>query len=242
MTTFADLGLLPRAAQAVAEQGYTTPTPIQEQAIPLVLAGRDVMGGAQTGTGKTAGFALPLLQRLAPHASTIVVARAPSGARAGAHADARARGAGRGERQGLRQAPAAAQHAGLRRRDMKPQIEALRRGVEILVATPGRLLDHVQNKTLKFNQVAILVLDEADRMLDMGFLPDIKRIIALLPQPQQNLLFSATFPEEIRTLCRLVAAQPGRGAGRRRKPRWPSWSPTCAPGGAREEARAARPT
>jgi len=181
---------------------------VQEQAIPLVLQGRDLMAGAQTGTGKTAAFALPILQRLAPQASTsasparhpvralvltptreLAVQVAESFKDYGKHLPLRS----------------TVVYGGV---DMNAQIAELRKGVEILVATPGRLLDHVQNKTVMFNQVAILVLDEADRMLDMGFLPDIKRIIALLPKQRQNLLFSATFPDEIRNLAKSLLTNP----------------------------------
>jgi ATP-dependent RNA helicase RhlE len=201
LTTFADLGLLPELLQAVADQGYTTPTPIQIQAIPLVLAGRDVMGGAQTGTGKTAGFTLPLLQRLAPHASTSVSpARHP--VRALILTPTRELAA-----QVEESVKAYGKHIPLRSFQifggvpMEPQTEALRRGVEILVATPGRLLDHVQQRTLNLSQVEIFVLDEADRMLDMGFIPDVRRILALLTNRQQSLLFSATLTGEIRKLA-----------------------------------------
>jgi len=173
-----------------------------------VLAGRDLMAGAQTGTGKTAAFALPILQRLAPQASTsasparhpvraliltptreLAVQVAESFKDYGKHLPLRS----------------TVVYGGV---DMNAQIAQLRTGVEVLVATPGRLLDHVQNKTVMFNQVSILVLDEADRMLDMGFLPDIKRIIALLPTQRQNLLFSATFPDEIRNLAKSLLHNP----------------------------------
>jgi ATP-dependent RNA helicase RhlE len=166
------------------------------------------MAGAQTGTGKTAAFALPILQRFAPLASTSTSpARHPVRALvltptrelavqvAGSFRDY-------GKNLPLRSTVV---YGGV---DMNAQIEQLRKGVEVLVATPGRLLDHVQNKTVMFNQVSILVLDEADRMLDMGFLPDIKRIIALLPRERQNLLFSATFPDEIRTLAKTLLRNP----------------------------------
>jgi ATP-dependent RNA helicase RhlE len=201
LTTFADLGLRPELLQAVAEQGYTIPTPIQVQAIPHVLAGRDVMGGAQTGTGKTAGFTLPLLQRLAHHANT-----SPSPARHAVRAliltPTRELAA-----QVEESVKAYGKHIPLRSVQifggvpMEPQTEALRRGVEILVATPGRLLDHVQQRTLNLQQVEIFVLDEADRMLDMGFIPDVRRILSLLPNRQQSLLFSATLTDEIRRLA-----------------------------------------
>ena len=183
------------------EQGYTHPTPIQAQAIPVVLAGRDLLGAAQTGTGKTAGFTLPLLQVLSKKANAShSPARHPVRAlivtptrELAAQVEESVRTYGK--------------YVSLRTTlvyggvGMQPQIDALRRGVDILVATPGRLLDHVQQKTVDLRQVEILVLDEADRMLDMGFIHDIRRILALLPASRQNLLFSATFPEEIRKLA-----------------------------------------
>jgi ATP-dependent RNA helicase RhlE len=208
LTTFAELGLRPELLKAVEEQGYTTPTPIQVQAIPHVLAGRDVMGGAQTGTGKTAGFTLPLLQRLAHHASTSVSpARHP--VRALILAPTRELAA-----QVEESVKVYGKYVPLRSTQifggvpMEPQTEALRRGVEILVATPGRLLDHVQQRTLNLAQVEIFVLDEADRMLDMGFIPDVRRILALLPNRQQSLLFSATLTEEIRKLSASFLTDP----------------------------------
>jgi len=173
-----------------------------------VLAGRDLMAGAQTGTGKTAAFALPILQRLAPNASTSASpARHPVRALVLTPTRELAVQVAEsfveyGKNLPLRSTVV---YGGV---DMNAQIAQLRKGVEILVATPGRLLDHVQNKTVMFNQVSILVLDEADRMLDMGFLPDIKRIIALLPAQRQNLLFSATFPDEIRNLARSLLTNP----------------------------------
>ena len=198
---FEDLGLLPELLRAVHETGYTEPTPIQAQAIPIIQSGKDVMGGAQTGTGKTAGFTLPLLQRLARHAST-----SPSPARHPVRAliltptrelamqvfDSVKT---YGKYVPLR---ATCIYGGV---DMKPQIAEMKEGREIVVATPGRLLDHVQQKTVNFGAVEVLVLDEADRMLDMGFIPDIKRILALLPKERQSLLFSATFSDEIKTLA-----------------------------------------
>ncbi len=201
MPSFAELDLLPELLKAVAEQGYLEPTPIQVQAIPLVLQGRDVLGGAQTGTGKTAGFALPLLQRLARHANNSASpARHPVRAliltptrELAAQVEESVRTYGK--------------YVGLRSTvvfggiDMKPQTAALRQGVEFLVATPGRLLDHVQQKAVNLQQVEAFVLDEADRMLDMGFIPDVRRIMALLPKRRQNLLFSATLSGDIRTLA-----------------------------------------
>ena len=198
MPGFSELNLRPELLKAILEQGYTEPTPIQVQAIPLVLAGRDVLGGAQTGTGKTAGFGLPLLQRLLPQANTSASpARHPVRAlvltptrELAAQVEEHIRGY--------------AKYTGLRTTvifggmNMDPQTDALRRGIEVLVATPGRLLDHVQQKTLNLSQVEVLVLDEADRMLDMGFIPDVTRIIKLLPSKRQTLLFSATLTEDIR--------------------------------------------
>jgi ATP-dependent RNA helicase RhlE len=205
---FADLGLRPELLKAIAEQGYESPTPIQSQAIPHILNGRDVMGGAQTGTGKTAGFTLPLLQRLGDHANTSASpARHPIRAlilaptrELAAQVEDSVRDYGK--------------HVGLRSAvifggvPMEPQIEQLRRGIEIVVATPGRLLDHVQQKTINLSQVEIFVLDEADRMLDMGFIPDVRRIIALLTARKQNLLFSATLTDDIRQLAKSFLRDP----------------------------------
>jgi ATP-dependent RNA helicase RhlE len=192
---------LPALVRAVAEQGYDQPTPIQAQAIPVVLSGRDLLGAAQTGTGKTAGFALPLLQNLSSKAnSSHSPARHPVRAlivtptrelAAQVEQDIRTYGKHLPLKTSL-------VYGGV---GMQPQVDALRRGVDILVATPGRLLDHVQQKTVDLRQVEVLVLDEADRMLDMGFIHDIRRILALLPATRQNLLFSATFPDEIRKLA-----------------------------------------
>jgi ATP-dependent RNA helicase RhlE len=208
LMSFAALNLLPELQRAVADQGYTEATPIQVQAIPAVLAGRDLMGCAQTGTGKTAGFTLPLLQILAPLGSS-----SPSPARhpvraliltptrelaAQVHESVQ----GYGKHLPLRSTVV---YGGV---DMKPQTQALMAGVEILVATPGRLLDHVQQKTVNLSQVQILVLDEADRMLDMGFLPDLKRIIALIPAQRQSLLFSATFSDDIKRLANQMLRNP----------------------------------
>jgi ATP-dependent RNA helicase RhlE len=201
-SSFAALGLMPELLRAVAEQGYVEPTPIQLQAIPPVLQRRDLMGCAQTGTGKTAGFTLPILQLLAPQANT-----SPSPARHPVRALilAPTRELAAQVEESVR---TYGKHLALRSTvvyggiDIGPQIKALHAGVEILVATPGRLLDHLHQKTLNLSRVEILVLDEGDRMLDMGFLPDIKRILAALPPRRQNLLFSATFPEEVRRLAK----------------------------------------
>jgi len=200
-TRFEDLGLRPEVLRAVAESGYTTPTPIQAQAIPEILAGRDIMGGAQTGTGKTAGFGLPILHKLAPQANA-----SPSPARHPVRALilAPTRELAIQVEEAIREY---GKHTNLRSTcvyggvDIKQQLAIVRGGVEILVATPGRLLDHLEQKSVNLGQVEIFVLDEADRMLDMGFIPDIKRIMRLLPARRQNLLFSATFSNEIRKLA-----------------------------------------
>ncbi len=187
--------------RAVADQGYTVPTPIQAQAIPIVLAGRDLLGAAQTGTGKTAGFTLPLLQRLnAKASSSYSPARHPVRAlivtptrELAIQVEESVRTYGK-----YQKLKSTCIYGGV---GIQTQIDALRGGIDVVVATPGRLLDHVQQKTIDLRQVEILVLDEADRMLDMGFIPDIRRILALVPATRQNLLFSATFPEEIRKLA-----------------------------------------
>ena len=209
-SSFIELGLRPELLRAVAEAGYVTPTPIQAQAIPLILAGKDVMGGAQTGTGKTAGFALPILQKLLPSANT-----SPSPARHPVRALilTPTRELAIQVEESMR---TYGKYTGLRSTvvfggvDIKQQLPIVRGGVEILVATPGRLLDHVEQKSLYLGQVEIFVLDEADRMLDMGFIPDIKRIMALLPaaRKRQNLLFSATFSNEIKKLADALLNEP----------------------------------
>jgi ATP-dependent RNA helicase RhlE len=206
--TFDQFGLSADILRAVVDSGYTIPTPIQAQAIPVVLAGRDMMGAAQTGTGKTASFSLPIIQRLLPMASTSASpARHP--VRALILTPTRELAD-----QVAANVQAYSKHTPLRSTvvfggvDMNPQSEALRRGVEILIATPGRLLDHVQQKTLNLGQVQILVLDEADRMLDMGFLPDLQRILNLLPKERQTLLFSATFSGEIKKLAATYLRNP----------------------------------
>ena len=205
---FEQLGLIPPLLQAVHDLGYTQPSPIQEKAIPIVLAGRDLMAGAQTGTGKTGAFALPTLQRLAPVASSST-SPAKHPVRVLVLAPTRELAI-----QVEESFKAYAKHLPIRSTcvyggaDMRAQIAELKRGVEVLVATPGRLLDHVQNKTVMFNQVSVLILDEADRMMDMGFMPDIRRIIALLPVERQNLLFSATFPDEIKKLAGSILRNP----------------------------------
>jgi superfamily II DNA/RNA helicase len=198
---FTHFGLDQQLLAAVTEMGYATPTPIQAKAIPVVMKGLDVMGAAQTGTGKTAGFGLPMLQRLLVHANTSMsparhpvrgLVLAPTRELADQVADNLKKYA---SKTALR---VAVVYGGV---DMDPQTEALRKGCEVVIATPGRLLDHIQQKNTSLSQVQIVVLDEADRMLDMGFLPDISRILNLLPRQRQSLMFSATFSEEIKKLA-----------------------------------------
>jgi len=194
--TFDDLGLQAELLRAIAAQGYTRPTPIQAQAVPVVLEGRDVLAGAQTGTGKTAAFTLPMLQLLssrerkgkAPRALVLTPTRelaaqvAESVATYGEHLPLRS----------------AVVFGGV---GINPQKDALRRGVDILVATPGRLLDHAGQGTVDLSAVEILILDEADRMLDMGFIHDIRKVLKMLPKQRQNLLFSATYSNDIKRLA-----------------------------------------
>ncbi len=206
--TFDTLGLSADLIKTVAEEGYTAPTPVQEAAIPLVLAGRDVLAAAQTGTGKTAAFTLPILDRLRPHANTsFSPARHPVRALILVPTRELAMQVDESVRTYGRTVPLRSMvvYGGI---PMDPQIKALRAGVEILVATPGRLLDLVGQKVANLGQVEILVLDEADRMLDMGFLPDIQRIIELLPRQRQNLMFSATFSDDIRRLSGTILRDP----------------------------------
>ncbi len=201
---FAELGLSEPLLKAVAAKGYRHPSPIQKQCIPAVLEGKDVLAAAQTGTGKTAGFTLPLLERLlhGPHARAGVV-------RALVLTPTRELAAQVGD-----SVRAYGRYLDLRSDvvfggvSANPQIERLRRGTDVLVATPGRLMDLHQQRALRLDRVEILVLDEADRMLDMGFLRDIRRILALLPEHRQNLLFSATFSGEIRQLATGLLHQP----------------------------------
>lgn len=198
---FEDFGLSPDILRALTEQGYVHPTPIQAEAIPVVLQGRDVMGAAQTGTGKTAGFSLPIIQRLLAHANTSASpARHPVRALILTPTRELADQVAENVKAYSRFTPlrSTVVFGGM---DMAPQVAALRSGVEIVIATPGRLLDHVQQKTINLSQTQILVMDEADRMLDMGFLPDLQRIINLLPKQRQNLMFSATFSPEIKKLA-----------------------------------------
>jgi ATP-dependent RNA helicase RhlE len=197
--SFDGLGLSDALLRAVADKGYTVPTPIQTKAIPAVLEGRDLLAAAQTGTGKTAAFVLPLLQRLMVHAADAARRNAP---RVLILVPTRELAA-----QVAESVRIYGKHVPLRSVQIfggvsaKPQEDALRRGVDLVIATPGRLLDHAQNRVIDLSMIRTLVLDEADRMLDMGFIRDIKRVIALLPRERQNLLFSATFSKEIRELA-----------------------------------------
>ncbi|MES2687357.1 MAG: DEAD/DEAH box helicase [Pseudomonadota bacterium] len=206
--TFENLNLAPAILKAVLEQGYDTPTPIQAQAIPAVLAGVDLLGGAQTGTGKTAAFVLPMLQRLSSEPS-LKNKRGVNAVRClimtptrelAAQVEESVRVYGK-----YLELSSMVMFGGV---GMGAQIEKLRRGVDILVATPGRLLDHASQGTLDLGQVQILVLDEADRMLDMGFIHDIKKVLALVPKQKQSLLFSATFSDEIRELANGLLKNP----------------------------------
>ena len=205
--SFDTLGLRAELLRAVGDQGYTEPTPIQKKAIPAILQGKDVMAGAQTGTGKTAGFTLPLLQRL----SETPLPRGQRPVRALVLTPTRELAAQVGE-----SVETYGRHLNLRSAvvfggvKINPQIDKLRRGVDVLVATPGRLLDHVSQKTVDLSRVEFLVLDEADRMLDMGFIHDIRKVLALLPDnsQRQNLLFSATFSREIKELAHRLLNQP----------------------------------
>ncbi|HEY9461201.1 MAG TPA: DEAD/DEAH box helicase, partial [Paralcaligenes sp.] len=208
ITTFSDFGLHPSILLAIAATGYTTPTPIQAQSIPLIMDGRDVMGAAQTGTGKTAAYTLPILHRLMPLAShSASPARHPVRVLILAPTRELADQVYDNVVQYCKPTPlrATVVFGGV---DIGPQRDALRHGCEILVATPGRLLDHIEQKNVNLSHVSILVLDEADRMLDMGFLPDLDRIVRLLPPGRQGLLFSATFSNEIRKLGRTYLKNP----------------------------------
>ena len=202
--SFTELGLSAPIQKAIAEKGYDTPSPIQAQAIPAVLAGKDVMAAAQTGTGKTAGFTLPILELLsrgdkarANQARTLIIT--PTRELAAQIAE-------NVEMYGKHlPLKSAVVFGGVK---INPQMQKLREGVDILVATPGRLLDLYNQNAIRFNQLEILVLDEADRMLDMGFLRDIKKILSLLPKTRQTLLFSATFSPDIRELAKRMVNDP----------------------------------
>ena len=202
--SFSSLGLSDALMRAVSDTGYTTPTPIQQQAIPAVLNGGDLLAGAQTGTGKTAGFTLPLLQRLSTDAigSKLTSNNSPRAIRAliltptrelAAQVEESVRTYGK-----YTKLNSAVIFGGV---GINPQIKQLKHGVDILVATPGRLLDHMEQGTVDLSKIEILVLDEADRMLDMGFIRDIRKVLAKLPPKRQNLLFSATFSDEIKALA-----------------------------------------
>ncbi len=203
--SFDSLGLSAELLRAIREQGYSQPTPIQTQAIPVILDGQDILAGAQTGTGKTAGFTLPMLQRLnqpqGPNNRRTIRALVLTPTRE------LAAQVGDSIKNYSRHLPlkSAVIFGGV---SINPQIDKLRKGIDILVATPGRLLDHVSQKTLDLSNVEILVLDEADRMLDMGFIRDIRRVLALLPKQRQNLLFSATFSDEIKQLANSLLKKP----------------------------------
>ena len=203
---FASLALAQPLLTAIEKQGYTQPTPIQAKAIPQVLAGNDLMAAAQTGTGKTAGFTLPILHQLltqdaakpAPGRPRVLILTPTRELAAQVHESVQTYGS-------QTRITSMVMFGGV---NINPQIAALKKPVDILVATPGRLLDHVSQKTLNLSEVGVLVLDEADRMLDMGFIRDIRKILALLPAKRQNLLFSATFSDEIRQLARGVLNKP----------------------------------
>jgi ATP-dependent RNA helicase RhlE len=205
---FTDLGLMPELLEAVKDAGYTTPTPIQQQAIPLALTGRDLIGLAQTGTGKTAGFTLPIIQRLleGTHGATptsahrvraliltptreLCIQVEESFRKYGKHTE-------------LRVLPV---FGGV---PVEPQSKQLRKGIDVVVATPGRLLDHMERQNVVFDDLEVLVLDEADRMLDMGFAPQLNRIVADVPRFRQTLLFSATMPPEVEALARKYLRKP----------------------------------
>ena len=198
---FSELGLVPELLRAVAEKGYDTPTPIQAKAIPAVLSGRDVLAGAQTGTGKTAGFVLPLLQKLdsAQGRAPRVLVLSPTRELTAQIAE-NARVYGR-----YKNLRTLVVFGGVSER---PQIDGLRQGCDLLIATPGRLLDLVEQRAADLSQVRHLVLDEADRMLDMGFIHDVRKVIAKLPTKRQTLFFSATMPPEIQSLSADLLTDP----------------------------------
>ncbi|MBD3670000.1 MAG: DEAD/DEAH box helicase [Gammaproteobacteria bacterium] len=202
--SFNTLGLRAELLRAIEDQGYTQPTPVQSQAIPIVLQGHDIMAGAQTGTGKTAGFTLPTLQKLSEHQSEgkrplrALVLTPTRELAAQVHDNVRTYGK-------YLPLKTAVIFGGV---SINPQIDKLRRGVDLLVATPGRLLDHASQKTVDLSKVEVLILDEADRMLDMGFIHDIRKVLALLPKQRQNLMFSATFSDDIKKLANSILRDP----------------------------------
>ena len=202
---FSQLNLSAPILKAIGDEGYTTPTPVQEKAIPAILEGRDMLAGAQTGTGKTAGFTLPILELLSkkPHSKgkpllrvLILTPTRELAAQVGESVKTYGK---------YLPFKSAVIFGGV---GIHPQIQALRSGIDILVATPGRLLDHVSQGTIDLRHIDTFVLDEADRMLDMGFIKDIRRVIALLPAKRQNLLFSATYSDEIKKLCESILKNP----------------------------------
>ncbi|MDX6738805.1 DEAD/DEAH box helicase [Actinocorallia sp. A-T 12471] len=200
LTTFTELGVIPEIADALATEGITTPFPIQSLALPIALEGQDIIGQARTGTGKTFAFGIPLLQRIthggkAPQGLVVVPTRELA---IQVHDDLTLAGGKLGSR-------VLSVYGG---RAYEPQIEALRDGVDVVVGTPGRMLDLIKQRHLDLSQVSVLVLDEADRMLDLGFLPDIERIVAKVPEQRQTMLFSATMPGEIMTLSRKYLTRP----------------------------------
>src|SRR3954464_9505171 len=207
--SFAELDLAPQLLQAVRDAGYTHPTPIQQQAIPLALEGRDLIGLAQTGTGKTAGFTLPIIHNLlsapltdatgAPSHRVRVLILTPTRELA-AQVEESFRKYGKHTQ--LRVVPI---FGGV---GIEPQSKALRKGVDVVVATPGRLLDHMERQNVSFDDLEVLVLDEADRMLDMGFAPQLNRIVSEIPPYRQTLLFSATMPPEVEALARKYLRRP----------------------------------
>ena len=232
--SFSSLGLSEQLVRATSDQGYDTPSPIQAKAIPAVLSGKDVMAAAQTGTGKTAGFTLPLLQRLAEQPRT------GKGPRALILAPTRELAAQVHDSVNLysRYIPtkSAVVFGGVK---INPQMMKLRKGLDVLVATPGRLLDLYQQNAVRFDEIEILVLDEADRMLDMGFIRDIRKILALLPAKRQNLLFSATFSNEIRTLAQGLLDNPVQVEVAARNTTAEKGQAVGVPGGPEAENRAA---
>src|SRR5689334_10800807 len=203
--SFTTLGLADGLLRAVADEGYSVPTPIQARAIPEILAGRDLLAAAQTGTGKTAAFTLPLLQKLAAHppaghrAIRVLVLVPTRELAAQVNESVRTYG------KHLPALKTALIFGGV---SFNPQADHLRKGVDIVVATPGRLLDHAEQRTINLSKVEVLVLDEADRMLDMGFIHDIRRVLKLLPHKRQNLMFSATFSDDIRQLAHGILRDP----------------------------------
>jgi ATP-dependent RNA helicase RhlE len=198
--TFADLGLDPDVLQSVTDAGYTHPTPIQALAIPLALEGRDLIGLAQTGTGKTAAFALPILNQLksGPHRARALILTPTRELCVQVEENFRKYA----ERSGLK---TIAVYGGVA---LEPQTKALRKGVDVVIATPGRLLDHIERQNVVFDDLEVLVLDEADRMLDMGFAPQINRVVAEIPKYRQTMLFSATMPPEVEALSRKYLRKP----------------------------------